>query len=50
MKHIEVMRKWCKKIGIEIFDKWLIPLDHVTNVQNVSTNYSKGVTRPFVRP
>ena len=22
--HIEVMRKWCKKIGIEIFDKWLI--------------------------
>ena len=30
MKHIEVMRKWCKKIGIDIFDKWLIPLDHVT--------------------
>ena len=30
MKHIEVMRKWCKKIGIKIFDKWDIPLDHVT--------------------
>ena len=26
MKHIAVMRKWCKKIGIEIFDKWLISL------------------------
>ena len=24
------MRKWRKKIGIEISDKWLIPLDHVT--------------------
>ena len=24
------MRKWCKKIGIEIFDKWLISLDRVT--------------------
>ena len=25
MKHVAVMRKWCKKIGIEIFDnKWLI--------------------------
>ena len=32
MKRIEVLRKWCKKIGIEIFDKWLIPLDHVTYV------------------
>ena len=26
------MRQWCKKIEIEIFDKWLISLDHVTNV------------------
>ena len=24
MKHFEAMRKWRKKIGIEIFDKWLI--------------------------
>ena len=24
------MLKWCKKIGIQIFDKWLISLDHVT--------------------
>ena len=24
------MKKWCRKIGIEIFDKWLISLDHVT--------------------
>ena len=24
----EVMLKWCMEIGIEIFDKWLIPLDH----------------------
>ena len=24
------MRKWFKKIGIDIFDKWLISLDHVT--------------------
>ena len=30
MKRCEVMRKWCKKIEIEIFDKWLIPLDRVT--------------------
>ena len=30
MKHIELMRKWCKKIGIKIFDKLLISLDHVT--------------------
>ena len=32
MKHLEVIRKWCKKIEIEIFDKWLISLDHVTNI------------------
>ena len=31
MKHIAVMRKRCKKMGIEIFDKWLISLDYVTN-------------------
>ena len=30
MKHFEVMRKWCKKIEIDIFNKWLISLDHVT--------------------
>ena len=30
MKHFEVLRKWCKKIEIEIFDKWLISLDRVT--------------------
>ena len=30
MKHIKVMRKWCKKIATEIFDKRLISLDHVT--------------------
>ena len=30
MKYFEMMRKWCKKIGIEVFDKWLISLDHVT--------------------
>ena len=30
MKHFEVLRKWCKKIEIEIFVKWLISLDHVT--------------------
>ena len=30
MKHFEVLRKWCKNIEIEIFDKWLISLDRVT--------------------
>ena len=25
--HFQVMRKWCKKMEIEIFDKWLISLD-----------------------
>ena len=30
MKHFKIMRKWCKKTEIEIFDKWLISLDHVT--------------------
>ena len=30
MKHFEVTRKWCKKKEFEIFDKWLISLDHVT--------------------
>ena len=30
MKHLPVLRKWCKKIEIEIFDKWLISLDRVT--------------------
>ena len=30
MKQFEDLRKWCKKIEIEIFDKWLISLDHVT--------------------
>ena len=30
MKHFGVLRKWCKKIEIEIFDKLLIFLDHVT--------------------
>ena len=30
MKHFEATRKWRKKTGIEIFDKWLISLDHVT--------------------
>ena len=30
MENFEVMLKWYKKIGIEIFDKQLIPLDHVT--------------------
>ena len=35
MKHIEVMRKQCKKIEIEIFDKWLISLDHITYVHLV---------------
>ena len=30
MKHFEVVRKWCKKIEIEMFDKRLISLDHVT--------------------
>ena len=34
MKHFDVLRKWCKKIEIEIFDKWLITLDHVTYTQN----------------
>ena len=38
MKHIEVMRKWCKQMGIEIFDKWLIPLDHVTYYQYYINN------------
>ena len=33
MKHFEVVRQWCKKIEIEIFDKWLISLDHVTYLQ-----------------
>ena len=32
MKQFEVMRKWCKKIEIEIFDKWLISLDRVTYI------------------
>ena len=36
MKHLEVLRKWCKKIGIKIFDlKWLIPLDHVTYILTI---------------
>ena len=26
MKHLKVVRQWCKKIEIGIFDKWLIPL------------------------
>ena len=30
MKHLEIIRKWCKKIEIEIFDRLLISLDHVT--------------------
>ena len=30
MKHIEVMRKWCKKIGIEIVDKWKKLLSHLS--------------------
>ena len=30
MKHFEVLRKWCQKTEIEIFDKWLISLDRVT--------------------
>ena len=29
MKHLEVLGEWKKKIEIEIFDKWLISLDHV---------------------
>ena len=33
MKRFEVMRKWCKKIEIEVFDKWLISLDYVTYVK-----------------
>ena len=30
MKDLYVLRNWCKKIEIEIFDKWLISLDRVT--------------------
>ena len=30
MKHFDILRKWCKKIEIWIFDKWLISLDRVT--------------------
>ena len=30
MEHVAVMRKWCKIMGINIFDNWLISLDHVT--------------------
>ena len=33
MRHFEVMRKWCKKMRIEICDKWLISLDHVRSCQ-----------------
>ena len=37
MKHFEVMRKWCKKTGIEIFKKRLISLDHVTYISSSPT-------------
>ena len=33
MKHFEAMRQYHKKIINEIFDKWLISLDHVTNMK-----------------
>ena len=36
MKHFEGLRKWGKKLEIKFFDKWLIPLDHVTFVFNNS--------------
>ena len=32
MNHFEVLRIWCQKKEIDIFDKWLISLDHVTYV------------------
>ena len=40
MKHIEVMRKWGKKIGIEIFNKWLISLimSHIWTVLESGSN------------
>ena len=33
MKHFEVVRQWCKKMEIKIFDKWLISLDHVMSAK-----------------
>ena len=39
------MRKWCKKIEIEILDKWLISLDHVTYVTH---SHRESTNLPFV--
>ena len=44
MKHFEVLRKWCKKIEIDIFDKWLISLDHVTEIAQKSQTFIFYVT------
>ena len=50
MKHLKVVRQWCKKIEIGIFDKWLIPLivSHIsywTNMHCIAMELTQCLTQ-----
>ena len=36
MKHFGVVINWCNKIEIEILDKWIISLDHMSHISRLT--------------